>query len=129
MIDVNVDGKRHLYNGSKHLSGKLEDHQPPSLLQMELQNIDRFWESSRQQVHQEVVTVRDQLEKKERDPGLSSQSERRRSQRFTTNNKIDKLTRKDIDFCFYIRIFRYITAAESKFRVKQRNYQEEMSYD
>ncbi|KAH0880224.1 hypothetical protein HID58_067618 [Brassica napus] len=60
-------------------------------------------------VHQEVVTVRDQLEKKERDPGLSSQSERRRSQRFTTKNKIDKLTRKDIDFCFYIRIFSYIT--------------------
>ncbi|KAF3606211.1 hypothetical protein DY000_02049766 [Brassica cretica] len=77
MIDVNVDGKRHLYNGSKHLSGKLEDHQPPSLLQMELQNIDRFWESSRQQVHQEVVTVRDQLEKKERDPGLTSWKKKR----------------------------------------------------
>ncbi|CAN6891713.1 unnamed protein product, partial [Brassica oleracea] len=67
---------------------------------MELQNIDRFWADEflfvlflcgRQQVHQEVVTVRDQLEKKERDPGLSSQSERRRSQRFTTKNKIDKL--------------------------------------
>ncbi|CAF2076518.1 unnamed protein product [Brassica napus] len=31
---------------------------------MELQSIDRFSESSRPQVHQEVVTVRDQLEKK-----------------------------------------------------------------
>ncbi|KAG2323068.1 hypothetical protein Bca4012_058550 [Brassica carinata] len=84
--------------------GKLEDHQPPSLLQMELQNIDRFSESSRLQVHQEVVTVRDQLEKKERDPGLLK-SERRRSQRFTTKNKIDKLTSEDIGFCFYLHIF------------------------
>ncbi|CAN7039913.1 unnamed protein product [Brassica rapa subsp. trilocularis] len=42
---------------------KLEDLQPPSLLQMELQNIDRFSESRRPQVHQEVLTVRDQLER------------------------------------------------------------------
>ncbi|CAN6974244.1 unnamed protein product [Brassica rapa subsp. trilocularis] len=54
---------------------KLEDHQPPSLLQMELQNIDRFSQSSRPQVHQEMATARDQLKKKERDLGLSSQSE------------------------------------------------------
>ncbi|WZZ28255.1 hypothetical protein YC2023_011660 [Brassica napus] len=66
---------------------ELEDHQPPSLLQMELQSIDRFSESSRPQVHQEVVTVRDQLEKKERDLGLSSQSERRQSQRFMTKTR------------------------------------------
>ncbi|KAH0910837.1 hypothetical protein HID58_034158 [Brassica napus] len=36
---------------------KLEDHQPPSLLQMELQNIDRFSESSRPQNSQRKVNL------------------------------------------------------------------------
>lgn len=42
---------------------------------------------SRRQV-QEVVTVRDQLEKKEQDPGLSNQSERRRSEKFATLKQV-----------------------------------------
>ncbi|KAF3522727.1 hypothetical protein F2Q69_00048194 [Brassica cretica] len=50
-------------------------------------------QSSCGHVRQEVVTVRDRLEKKEQDPGFSSLSKRRRSQRFTPKNKIDKLTR------------------------------------
>ncbi|KAG5409642.1 hypothetical protein IGI04_005961 [Brassica rapa subsp. trilocularis] len=81
MIDVNVDGNLGIYIMAQNTSQdsawddtnrniqcvrrerKLEDLQPPSLLQMELQNIDRFSESRRPQVHQEVLTVRDQLER------------------------------------------------------------------
>ncbi|KAJ4869363.1 Uncharacterized protein Rs2_49089 [Raphanus sativus] len=63
MIGIYIDGNGDIYNGFKT-------------------------PLSRRQV-QEVVTVRDQLEKKEQDPGLSNQSERRRSEKFATLKQIN----------------------------------------
>ncbi|CAH2062992.1 unnamed protein product [Thlaspi arvense] len=72
------------------MGGKLEDHQQPWLLQMALQNGDRESPNSRGQMHQEeVVTVRDRPEKKERDPESLSRSKRRRSERFAPRNVRD----------------------------------------
>ncbi|VVB06700.1 unnamed protein product [Arabis nemorensis] len=47
----------------------------------------RISENSRRQMHQEVETVKDRPEKKERDPESLNRNKRRRSERFVTRNE------------------------------------------
>ncbi|WZY93130.1 hypothetical protein YC2023_065459 [Brassica napus] len=60
---------------SSVLGGKLDDHLPSCLLQMELQNRDG--NSQTRGHHHEVVKMRDRPEKKERDSKLSRQTLRK----------------------------------------------------
>ncbi|KAJ4870500.1 Uncharacterized protein Rs2_47893 [Raphanus sativus] len=80
MIGIYIDGNGDIYNGFKTPLRNIQS--------VRWDSFTSKLEISRRQV-QEVVTVRDQLEKKEQDPGLSNQSERRRSEKFATLKQIN----------------------------------------